>query len=1821
MSRRLWQVVLATLLALFAVGAIIVVAQVADASPPADSSASYGDYAQWYAGVSHTQLTPTDFITVTSTDDGGGMSERCNTHSPCTLRRAINQVRWYSNPGRVFRIAFDLETGDPGYDAGHGVWVIDVDSDSTSETFAFREFGRYGQVIVDGTTQPIGRDLSIGPRVVLRGDNKKGAFNLTGGNNVVRGLAFQGFADNTVHIPATNSNLIEENWFGLTITGTGIYLRNPLHPEDGSGEAGIYAQMSGSDGTTIDLRADNETFRPRFERVPEAKCSLIYASVNNTIQGNVLVGFKGSSINVQGDHNSVLSNTVGTYADGTVPEVRPERKCRPNARYYNWFAGAGIDVFGTGNLVAHNRLVGMLFQSNDPLNTPDDALSVTGRDHVVRHNIIGVASDGTPFGVCGEGIHVGGVSGAHFIQVITNTVVGAQGEAGIFVTAGELGYDLDGVTVQGNVIEDSAKEAFKFGDKVPAALREFNPAAVTEITSDGFETTISGSNGADSLCEECMVELFLDHIDMVTETLESLGKTVADGSGDWGFTLDRTLALTEGIRTASTTASDGQIQNATGTITYSAGTTTKISEIYTQTGAPDPVEPPAPVPLEPLPVVEPEYMPVPTPPSSYNLVITVTSTADPDDSEQYVCTNADYPGVVGKTNRLPCTLRQAIEEAESVMAADPSVRPVLIRFDISDKDPGYDDELDVWVIQITDTLKTDALPTLGSTDVNKSGQVVIDGDTQPGGRKDGPKIVLRGPANRKLAGHGLVVNGDNNVIRGIVFQDLRMVLQLNHAHNIVEDNWFGLTTEGLDIYLKNEEAPEDGSGQSGITVAAAGTNTLIQDNVLAGYRGAAINVESTDSHILNNAVGTRYDGTVPEVAWNRWCRPNARYHNWFGGAGVEIGGKRNRVIGNRIAGLLWYSADPINTPDDALSVTGEDHLVQENVIGVDADGEEVGSCGRGLVVDARYTRVMSNTVIRTVLEPFRINGTEKTMNALYYQGNLSWDSAPIYLEWGNLVPESRSIFTPAQVLSIDVAGGSTTIAGSNHPDAPCPYCQVELFLEDLDEVTETLESLARTQADVDGDWSVTLARTLALTEGVRTASTILNYGVIEQFDFPSTSRLSEVYSRTGYILPPPPPEPDPAKPPTIPEVAYLSPPKPPATHPTVIVVTTTDDTNTSQTCADTTADNCTLRRAINQVETLTAAQRPALIAFDIPLSDEGYDVGGYWVITLATDLPAVEGGQVTIDGTTQTGGRSTGPKVIVRRGTSTGAKLRLGETQFEGGYVLKGLGWQGVEVHMTGDGNVVAHNWLGQSEDGDEIYLYNNDPSKQNHAIIVAGSSSDQNHIHHNALAGSSTNAINLQGDDNLVELNTIGTLADGTIPVETIDPEDICIHTQLTGNWYGGGGIYLGGKRNRVMDNTMAGLMLYGSAQQTQPPAIELVGGLDHLVQGNRIGVDAAGTAAWTCGPAVDNTDASFTSILSNTIVNGYQQGIFVDGTVIAINATTMQGNVISNTVTAIEFGESVPEALSLFAPALVTQIDGVAVTGTDDDPCPYCYVDVFLDDDDSTVEALAYLGTTTADVNGDWSFVLPAELENDEGLRTISTARTYGVMQYFEVGTSSGFSMLFQPEAPVAPSGVTISGPPTSPLERGVLYNFVASVSPVNATLPITYTWEATDHSPQTVSGGVTNDIDLSWTLGGTKLITVSVDNGVGSPVTDSYSVEVESEPEPGVALSSVTISGPTTPLEPGVTYNFVASVSPVSATLPITYTWEATDHTAQVVTGGGLTDEMELSWTLAGSKQIRVTVDNGVGRSVTDSYSVEVQKEEEDFYIFLPLVMRRG
>jgi hypothetical protein len=91
--------------------------------------------------------------------------------------------------------------------------------------------------------------------------------------------------------------------------------------------------------------------------------------------------------------------------------------------------------------------------------------------------------------------------------------------------------------------------------------------------------------------------------------------------------------------------------------------------------------------------------------------ITVDSTADPDTSKSTTCANA-----------TPCTLRRAIVQAYALPSGQ---RPVLIGFNISTSDPGYDSDLGLWKIQL-----------IGSTNDDLRylyGQATVNGATQPGG--------------------------------------------------------------------------------------------------------------------------------------------------------------------------------------------------------------------------------------------------------------------------------------------------------------------------------------------------------------------------------------------------------------------------------------------------------------------------------------------------------------------------------------------------------------------------------------------------------------------------------------------------------------------------------------------------------------------------------------------------------------------------------------------------------------------------------------------------------------------------------------------------------------------------------------------------------------------------------------------------------------------------------------------------------------------------------------------------------------------------------
>ncbi len=249
--------------------------------------------------------------------------------------------------------------------------------------------------------------------------------------------------------------------------------------------------------------------------------------------------------------------------------------------------------------------------------------------------------------------------------------------------------------------------------------------------------------------------------------------------------------------------------------------------------------------------------------------------------------------------------------------------------------------------------------------------------------------------------------------------------------------------------------------------------------------------------------------------------------------------------------------------------------------------------------------------------------------------------------------------------------------------------------------------------------------------------------------------------------------------------------------------------------------------------------------------------------------------------------------------------------------------------------------------------------------------------------------------------------------------------------------------------------------------------------------------------------------------------------------------------------------------------------------------------------------------------------------------------------------------------PDGVALDGPAEGAAGRQCV--FTATVSPLTATTPITYVWQAEGQAPITITAGISASTAAGWSQPGVHAITVTVRNGCGA-VTATRAITLcqppmagfMADPTSGPAPLAVTFTGQpggeidywewdlgdgTTsygqgPLQhtyarPGCytvtllvsntcsearevkesyisawlqvaetiaiegpamapvggTAAFTATVTPLTATIPITYTWEA-EGQPPVAHGGryARSDVAAFTWEAPGPHVITVTADNG-------------------------------
>ncbi|MEM7708588.1 MAG: hypothetical protein AAF358_23735 [Pseudomonadota bacterium] len=468
------------------------------------------------------------------------------------------------------------------------------------------------------------------------------------------------------------------------------------------------------------------------------------------------------------------------------------------------------------------------------------------------------------------------------------------------------------------------------------------------------------------------------------------------------------------------------------------------------------------------------------------------------------------------------------------------------------------------------------------------------------------------------------------------------------------------------------------------------------------------------------------------------------------------------------------------------------------------------------------------------------------------------------------------------------------------------------------------------------------------------------------------------------------------------------------------------------------AGRCTFRRALREAGARPTSDQPISIVFTgLEVNGDGDDGSfdgtlGVWTLEMSDSASqsrlAIEGqsildvsGNVTIDGGPQVNG---GPAIFV----DTEFPIEI-EKQNN---TIRRMGFfGGGSIQLKESGNIFEDNTWGLSQDGNSIMFA--DPV--GNADNLAGAQGvnvtrDGNNatIRNNVLSGASTRAIEVNSMASGAQIlnNFIGTRRDGTVPArppavecQAIGPFNVPPDPQ---DWYGGWGISLAGTGAVIEGNTLAGMQNLRSTNDTPPIAVEIFGA-SHTVQMNIVGEDSANSPAGTCGQGIKFSGDSH-QIVDNMMVRvraGFENTdgalLWTDDTFTDEGGNTVRRNLsIDGPEKLYEMGPQIGTVIRTFEAAEILTINGLNVTGGAGagSPCPNCIIDFYLDDTDTNAEALAYLGSATANGSGDFTFTLPSNIGGGQGIRTTSTSQADNVIPGTLAGTTSEPSELFVPILP---------------------------------------------------------------------------------------------------------------------------------------------------------------------------------------------------------------
>jgi len=105
--------------------------------------------------------------------------------------------------------------------------------------------------------------------------------------------------------------------------------------------------------------------------------------------------------------------------------------------------------------------------------------------------------------------------------------------------------------------------------------------------------------------------------------------------------------------------------------------------------------------------------------------------------------------------------------------------------------------------------------------------------------------------------------------------------------------------------------------------------------------------------------------------------------------------------------------------------------------------------------------------------------------------------------------------------------------------------------------------------------------------------------------------------------------------------------------------------------------------------------------------------------------------------------------------------------------------------------------------------------------------------------------------------------------------------------------------------------------------------------------------------------------------------------------------------------------------------------------------------------------------------------------------------------------------------------------------------------------------------------------------------------------------------IVAQEVVITGPTRGLI-STPYAFTATLAPITATLPITYVWDATGQLPMVRTASW-TDTVALSWNTIGTQTITSTAVEPQG-AVTGTYTILIVDQGDGGHrVYVPSILR--